>query len=66
MPNVTNISGADFGFNFSGSEFLLVKGENSVTDDEYAELLKQPMFIEIAKLGKFKIQITKKKSEPEK
>ena len=44
MQKVTNNCGSDYGFYLVGEEFILLKGVNSVSESNYAELLKQTVF----------------------
>jgi hypothetical protein len=64
MTKVTNNCGSDYGFNFGGELFTLLKGVNNVSESNFAELLKQPMFKLIYEKGKFDVEVEKKVSAP--
>ena len=64
MQKVTNNCGSDYGFYLVGEEFILLKGVNSVSESNYAELLKQTVFNFLVDKEKFVVEKAEVKPSP--
>lgn len=65
MPKVSNKLPYAYGFYFGRREFVLEKGENSISEGTLEELNKNPLFRELNKSGHFVIATEPIEVKPE-